>query len=385
MKVRIPHYYDMFSCTGSKCPDTCCIGWMIEIDDVSYERFMKMEGEWGENIRKNIVTREDGHFFALNEDGRCAFLNKDNLCEMVIKLGDKSLCSLCDNYPRIGEEFGSLREMGLSLACPEVSKLVLSSDKPIRFGEWNKDEEVIGTDYTKDPLFLMLSDARDILFGILQNRRLKISERMTLYLMFAAQLQNAVDNEEYENIETIAGKFSSDEYISKCLSSVEKYEMSDTKEYVSNLLSFITGLENINSRWIKMLSDTVEWVQTSDEESFEALHNEFDTMYKNDSYVFEHLMVYYVYRYFLKMIFDGDIYSKAVLCATACIVIKEMDVAFYAGKGKCFSVQDQIDIFYLYSKEIEHCEENIARLTDEFWDNEMYQPKNIINNITNIL
>ena len=85
------------------------------------------------------------------------------------------------------------------------------------------------------------------------------------------------------------------------------------------------------------------------------------------------------------MIFDGDIYSKAVLCAVACIVIKEMDVAFYACKGKSFSMQDQIGIFYLYSKEIEHCEENIARLTDEFWDNEMYQPKNIINNITNIL
>ena len=33
MKLRIPSYYEEFSCIADKCKDNCCIGWEIDIDE----------------------------------------------------------------------------------------------------------------------------------------------------------------------------------------------------------------------------------------------------------------------------------------------------------------------------------------------------------------
>lgn len=386
MKVRVPHYYDLFSCTGSKCPDTCCVGWMIEIDDESYERFMKMEGEYGEKIRANIIERPDGRFFGLNENGRCIFLNENNLCDMVINLGEDSLCSLCDNYPRVGVEFGDLREMGLSISCPEVAKLMLSSSKPIRFGEWNLDEEVTGTDYTKDPVFLSLMDSRDVLFGIVQNRERTIGARLALYVMFASGLQNVLDNGEdiIAGIEKLNEKYSDEAYLEKAVKSIKRADFGETRKFMQDVLGFIDSLETINDKWKKIADRTGELYKMSVEE-YVGIHQEFEDFYADRQYEYEHLMIYYVYRYFMKMIFDGDIYSKAVMCAVTTMLTKEMDVAAWYDAGKNFDVGEQIKIMYLYSKEIEHCEENMEALADEFWDDDKYQPQSLINNMTNIL
>lgn len=385
MKVRIPHFYDEFSCTGSACPDTCCIGWMIEIDDDAYERFMKMEGEFGERVKNNIITREDGRYFALNEDGRCAFLNKDNLCEMVIKMGEKSLCSLCDNYPRVGVDFGNLRELCLSMSCPEVSRLILSSKDSICFGEWDKEEKCPGEDYTGDAVFEMLLEARDVLFGILQNRELSIGDRAVLYVMYAAQIQHVIDEEEPHKILRIAELFSEDGYIKKCLSSVKVRNMEGSKVLVEDVFSFLGGLENINEKWIMLLEETVKRLGRQSTEEFAKAHDDFAEYYKKQEYVFEHLLVYYVYRYFMKVVFDGDLYAKGVMCVVTLLCIREMDITCRIKNGGTFSLDEQIGIFYLYSKEIEHCEENLAALYDEFWDKEQYQPGNLIESIAKIL
>lgn len=390
MKVRVPHYYDMFCCTGSRCPDTCCVGWMIEIDDASYERFQKMEGEIGEKIRNNIIEREDGRFFALNKDGRCVFLNQDNLCEMVIKLGEDSLCSLCDNYPRVGVEFGGLREMGLSLSCPEVSKLVFSSPGPIRFGEWYQEEESTEPDYTRDAVFVALMDIRDVLFGILQNRNLPVADRAALYLMMASNLQNIIDkggegSYVRDQITKTAEKFAKEEYQKKAVESIKGSSGQQAREFLKAVFDFLDKLEIINEKWLTMFRDARKFLECREQAEYEKEHADFHEYYKDNQYVYEHLIVYYVYRYFMKMIFDGDIYSKAVMCLVSLMVIHEMDVSVWHDHDRKFEMEDQVRIMYLFSKEIEHCEENMERLSEEFWDNEIYQPQSLIDNMTKIL
>ena len=38
MRYLKPHYYDKFVCTAADCPDTCCAGWQIMIDEDSLDR-----------------------------------------------------------------------------------------------------------------------------------------------------------------------------------------------------------------------------------------------------------------------------------------------------------------------------------------------------------
>lgn len=390
MKVRVPHYYDEFKCTGSRCPDTCCVGWMIEIDDDSYERFMNMEGEFGERIRANIIQRPDGRFFGMNEDGRCIFLNENNLCDMVIKLGESSLCSLCDNYPRVGEEYGSLREMGLSLSCPEVSRMVLSMKEPVRFGEWFLDEEPQGRDYAGDMLFRSLLASRDVIFGILQDRELTISERASLYMMFAARLQNILDSEKTEKemtglVEKLNEKFLEDGYTDKAKNSVKMASYASARRFMMNVYSMIDNMEIINDRW-QAIHNTASWfLDGTNTKEYEELNKEFDGFNSEYAYIYEHMMVYYVYRYFLKMISDGDIYSKAVMCVVSVAAIHEAYLSLWIKNNKSLTMQDRINVSYLYSKEIEHCEENMEAMADEFWEEDMYGTDSVIENIARIL
>ena len=84
MRYLKPHFYDQFTCTAGDCPDTCCAGWQIVIDEDSLERYGKEQGEFGKRLR-NSIDWEEECFYQKNR--RCAFLNDENLCDLYKALG----------------------------------------------------------------------------------------------------------------------------------------------------------------------------------------------------------------------------------------------------------------------------------------------------------
>ena len=76
MRYVKPHFYDSFVCTAGDCPDTCCAGWQIMIDEESLERYENEPGEFGKILR-NSIDWEEECFYQNNR--RCAFLNDENL------------------------------------------------------------------------------------------------------------------------------------------------------------------------------------------------------------------------------------------------------------------------------------------------------------------
>lgn len=41
MKITVPHYYSRFQCVAGQCPDTCCAGWQIMIDETSLKKIQE--------------------------------------------------------------------------------------------------------------------------------------------------------------------------------------------------------------------------------------------------------------------------------------------------------------------------------------------------------
>ena len=66
MRYLKPHYYDKFVCTAGDCPDSCCAGWQIMIDETSLERYGNEKSEYAILLTgmKNVFTRTIGavHF-----------------------------------------------------------------------------------------------------------------------------------------------------------------------------------------------------------------------------------------------------------------------------------------------------------------------------------
>ena len=79
MEIRVPHYYRKFKCTADKCPDTCCAGWQIVIDEETLEKYHKFEGPFGNRLANSIDWRE-GVFkrMSLLQEALCRML--DALC-----------------------------------------------------------------------------------------------------------------------------------------------------------------------------------------------------------------------------------------------------------------------------------------------------------------
>ena len=38
-----PEYYENFSCIGSRCTDTCCQGWQVNVDQKCHNKYLKLK------------------------------------------------------------------------------------------------------------------------------------------------------------------------------------------------------------------------------------------------------------------------------------------------------------------------------------------------------
>ena len=56
MTIEYPDYYEKFRCIGGACPDTCCAGWEVDIDEETAEYYLQQEGEFGERLRISATS-----------------------------------------------------------------------------------------------------------------------------------------------------------------------------------------------------------------------------------------------------------------------------------------------------------------------------------------
>ena len=130
MTEMYPAYYEAFRCTAGACRHNCCIGWEIDIDGKSAERYAALPGAFGERVRAAVEPGEPPHF-RLDAAGRCAMLREDNLCELQRTLGESALCNICRDHPRYRVFLPGRTEIGLGLCCEEAARLLLSQTEKV--------------------------------------------------------------------------------------------------------------------------------------------------------------------------------------------------------------------------------------------------------------
>ena len=127
MKILVPKYYTNFKCIADKCKDNCCIGWEIDVDDSTLERYKNIEGEEGARVLSTLNFGEPTTF-KLGENERCANLDCRGLCKIISNLGEDYLCQICRDHPRYFNRVLNNYEGGIGLACEEAARLILTAD-----------------------------------------------------------------------------------------------------------------------------------------------------------------------------------------------------------------------------------------------------------------
>lgn len=174
MKLVKPDYYDSFRCIAEKCRHSCCIGWEIDIDEDTLDLYENIPGEFGERLRQGINYGESA-CFKTDECGRCVFLNDRGLCDIILNLGENTLCDICTDHPRFRNQFSNRTEMGLGLCCEEACRLILSKDEAVQLIEMNFDDGSVPTDEEAE----FFAD-RDEVIKLLQDRSKSLSERFDI-------------------------------------------------------------------------------------------------------------------------------------------------------------------------------------------------------------
>lgn len=378
MHYKKPQYYDNFTCIADRCPDTCCAGWQIVIDDISLENYGKISGTFGERLQKSIDWKEG--IFRQNQR-RCAFLNQENLCDLYRELGADSLCDTCRMYPRHVEEYEDLREFSLSLSCPVAAEMILGCKEQVRFLEEEDDVEEQEEEYEDFDIILFdwLEEAREVLLEVIQDRSLPVSARMLVLLNVSFLSQKALDQGILLEMDLRAE-------VEKAVSESRKTSVQKQGEKVFQnkilLLKDLQKLEVLREEWTELLHRLEKNLYARGVEDYEALREEFlesvqetSSQKKQWEIYEEQLLVFFVYTYFCGAVYDDMIYTKAVLAVFSVLWIEELWMERWLFKGKKLEFQDMVQVAYTYAREIEHSDENL-NLLEEFFDTRtVYYPE----------
>ena len=125
MKLYAPKYYQNFKCIADRCEHSCCIGWEIGVDGETLERYARLDGGYGDAVKRSISYEGEPHFH-LCADDRCPHLNEQGLCKIILNLGEGYLCDICREHPRF-YNYTDVAEVGLGMSCPEAARIILSS------------------------------------------------------------------------------------------------------------------------------------------------------------------------------------------------------------------------------------------------------------------
>ena len=290
MEFTFSNYYKEFSCIAGSCPDTCCAGWQIVIDNKTLKKYQHFKGPFHNRLHNDIDWKE--HVFR-QYNRRCAFLNEENLCDIYTEAGPKMLCDTCRNYPRHIEEFEGLREISLSLSCPEAARILLSQKE-------------------------------------------KVHSRMNT---------------------------------------------SDTsKDLFKNMWkTIVPEMEVLRPGWKEFLKERLDSLYiSSGENDYIYQKSEFDFYCPDWQIQEEQLLVYWIYTYFCGAVYDDEIFTKVKMAVVCTLFIHELDVGTYLKNEHHFNLNDQIQICYQFSRELEHSDLNLNKFQELMSENNIFSFENLL-------
>lgn len=405
MIYTYPDYYKKFNCIADKCPDTCCGKWQIVIDDDSLERYQEYDGDYRPELYRKVNWNEG--VFRHGRNGKCAFLRDDLLCDMYIHMGKDSLCTTCREYPRHTEEFENVREISLSLSCPEVARMLMNITGKVTFVTEEDDEDEVFDDFDYF-LYSNLEDIREAILNVIQDRSMDIRSRIERVIQIGASAQRHYDEgdlvmwdecEEQDKPEICRKLESCPEHSNTEINN----EVFSDDEYVllQRQFGFLRGeLELLYDDWEDVLIESQELLFGGGEETFTENRRLFEAWWRSNCEVtgchlgqksdiaesvvtednviegehrmtmdifLEQIIVYFISIYLLGAVYDDNISGKVNACVGHAVELYMLLMARWLRNGRTLSMDDLIELSYRYSREIEHSDENLEQVEVLEW------------------
>lgn len=368
MILRVPDYFGEFECTAGWCKDSCCIGWEINIDEETAEYYESVQGELGDRLHEAMYESEDGDIsFHLGKKKRCPFLNGENLCDICIHLGEELLSEVCTEYPRFSLWYADVQQKCLSLSCEEAGRILFSKEEPVEFVEMELPGEVeFGEefdeggnedDWSNKKVFLEQTQTEAI--AILQDRSKSIEVRMKEYLSYLTWIQEKINRTDVDEGESLAY---TDEELNEDISVMDFALLEPTFEQYEKRMDIFKELEVLDEEWESVKKKLQDKLSSSTYNDYFLAFSTSDAYLDRD---YENLLVYFTFRYFMNSYYNMDVLSYGKLAVVFTMMLRDMDMVRFDENGGAFSRADRVDTARIFSKEVEHSEENVEYVREE--------------------
>ena len=309
MKIIVPDYYQNFTCIADKCRHSCCVSWEIDIDEYTVDYYESLSGSIGSKLKESIQKTDDGYSFHLDKDERCPFLTGSGLCELILELGEESLCEICREHPRFRNYYSGRTEIGLGLCCESAAGMILLEAAPVSFVCLGDDgeEEICSTAEQENLRF------RDMLISVAQDRSYNILERVSI---------------------------------------IEGLAVPHRSVSPSALAEFMLGLERLDEAWSADLNSV------SDISSLDLPISLASTEWQN---ALEQLLVYLLFRH--SQLDNFELFAVSMWRLLAAILSAR------CLRGESLCIEDFIELCRMWSCEIEYSDENIELIQDYLTEN----------------
>lgn len=372
MKILKPFYYDDFKCIGGECIDNCCsTNWNIDIDEKTFKKYKKLKGEWGKKINNNISRKRNNpnylQYGKINlKNNKCSLLSENGLCTIHGSLGEDYLCNTCRVYPREIRKYGEIYERNLSISCPEVARYIIKCKDNFSFNLEDEklsdlDKDYIVNNKYNEKLYNILWDTRSLAMEIIQFKEIEIWKRISFFKMLTDKVQNIINEKQYDNYEEVLNNFREQVININVINSLDKISLiPEVKvKFIQSVLQ-VRANKGLNND--KFTSLIIEYNELFDKnidfknnlENIIKIEEEFNTYLKEKENIIENLLIYLIYKYFMNALYSKNLNSEVNNIILSYAMIKMLLLARYNKNNKELSEEDFVEVFYLFSREIEH-------------------------------
>ncbi len=370
MKVNIflPKYMIGFKCISSRCTDTCCAGWDINIDEDTYNKYNNSTGLFKELLKNKFIENKDEHesfnhgFMVLKDENRCPFLNSNMLCDIHGELGEENLCITCKSYPRVFNIVDGVYEKSGLPSCEEICVRAFLNKEKMEFIEAEEDVEEKNIEIRRivdseafegtESLLQYFWDIRVISINIMQSRGFSIEERLNIIKNFYKQIEILLNSHEFDSIEELLEDFN-DESIK--YESIKGIEFKESNEFYISIAEddLVRNIKSLRLKeCIKEYKDGI-LTQNNICKYLENTPKYFNKL-EEYSYVLENYLVNQIFKDLIPFNLGESLMKSIKVLNNSYRVIKAYVIGIAINSQKEITEEQIIRVIQSLSKDIEH-------------------------------
>lgn len=370
MKVNtfLPKYMVDFKCISSKCTDTCCAGWDINIDNTTYNKYVNSTGHLKEVVEGKFFKNKEEHdsfnsgFMILKSESRCPFLNSNMLCDIHGETGEKNLCITCKSYPRVFNIVDEVYEKSGLPSCIEICTSAFLNKDKMEFVESEEDIEESNIEIRRiidseafegtENIVQYFWDIRVLSINVIQLRSFSIEQRLNILHSLYERIENLNNVKNFEGIEELIEEFNDESINYETLKGVSFKESS---EFYGSLCENEL-LDNIRS--VKLKECVKEYkagvFKVKDISKYLEDNTKYFNWSENYSYVFENYIVNQIFKDLIPFNKGNSLVKSIDVIINSYRIIKAYVIGIAINSETEIKAEHIIRVIQALSKDIEH-------------------------------